>query len=400
MKTFSQYFKFIDEKTKQEIFSLAKSLKDKHIVMINSTPSGGGVSEILFNLVILLNDVGVKTGWRILKGSDSFFQITKEFHNGLQGEKIKLSKRKKDLYEETNKINSLSTHLESHDLVVIHDPQPLALINFKTKKVPWLWRLHIDMSSPDKNLLKYLKPAIEKYDGLIITSDKYRQKSLKIKNHIITPSIDPLAVKNSPLPREVINKVLKRHGVKLNKPIISQISRFDKWKDPLGVLRVFKKIREKFDCQLVLLGNMALDDPEGPAIYKKVQEEANKIRDVKILVNSPDNDRVVNALQSVSKVVFQKSLKEGFALTVSEAMWKGTPVIGTRAGGIPLQIIDGQTGYLIDNDEEAVKATLKLLKNPHLRNKIGQQAKKHVANNFLITRHLLDYLRIFNHYLK
>jgi len=400
IKGINDYFQFTDSKTKSEILRLAEKLKNKHIVMVNSTPAGGGVSEILKRLVFLLNDLGIKTGWRVLKGSDDFFQVTKEFHNALQGEKYKLSSRKKELYENTNYINSRSMHINEYDLIIIHDPQPLALIKFYQKRNPWLLRLHVDLSAPDKTLLRYLKPFIERYDGLILSSLKYRQPSLKIRQHIIYPSIDPLIEKNVPKKKSELIKILKKQGIILKKPIISQISRFDKWKDPIGVIKVFKEIKKKIDCQLVLLGNLSIDDPEATEILKEIRRRANHDPDIKILLNVKDNDRVVNALQTLSHIVLQKSLKEGFALTVSEAMWKGTAVVGTNVGGIPLQIKNGKTGFLVNNNQECVTVCLKLLKNKNIREKIGREAKKRVKEKFLITRHILDYLKLFYFYLK
>jgi len=399
MNSIQDYFRFCNKKTKSEILKLADKLEDEHIVMINSTPSGGGVAEILNSLVLLLNDLGLDVGWRILKGSDDFFQVTKEFHNGLQGEKVTINHRKKELYENTNEINARSTHIESHDLVVVHDPQPLALIEYYKKRIPWILRLHIDLSKPDQRVLEYLKPYIEQYDSVIVSSKKYKQKSIKAQQLIMPPSIDPLNTKNFPMTNRSMINILKKHGVTLHKPIISQISRFDKWKDPVGVIEVFKKVKKQFDCQLVLLGNLSIDDPEAPAILKEVRKKANHDKDITILLNVEDNDRMVNALQSVSEVVLQKSLREGFALTVSEAMWKGTPVVASRVGGIPLQVKDGVTGFLINNISQASEACLKILTNKKRRNRMGRAAKKHIKNNFLITRHILDYLRLFDFYL-
>ncbi len=399
MKKIHDYFRFTDQKTKQEILKLAQSLKGEHIVMINSTPFGGGVAEILNSLVVLMNQLGIDVGWRILKGSDDFFKVTKEFHNALQGGDFVLTRRKRELYEETNALNAMHTHIQSHDLVVVHDPQPLNLINYYKKHNPWILRLHIDLSEPNKKLLKYLKPSIEKYDALVVSSPLYRQKSLKVNQLIIHPSIDPLSVKNAPLSKKEKLALLKRQGINLKKPIVAQISRYDRWKDPIGVIDTFEIIRQKFHCQLVLLGNMASDDPEGPKILKEVRKRANHHPDIKLLVNCSDNDRTVNAMQSMADVVLQKSLKEGFALTVSEAMWKETPVVGTRAGGIPLQIKNGKTGFLVNNNQAAAQACLKLLASQKLRTKMGKVGKEHVRKNFLITRHLLDYLRLFDSFL-
>lgn len=393
------YTSIVGEKVVEEIKQFAQRLQGEEIIMLNSTPAGGGVAEILMNLVIILNNLGLKVGWRILKGPETFFQVTKSFHNGLQGENIRLSEPNKQLYEQVNAHNSLMTHIAKHDLVVVHDPQPLPMVNYYKKRIPWIWRCHIDLSRPNQRLLKYLKPFIEQYDAMIVSCKDYQQKTLDIKQLLIAPSIDPLSVKNKPMPPREAKKILRKQEIPLNKPIISQISRFDKWKDPVGVIKVFEIIKKQADCHLVLMGNMAADDPEGPEIYKEVIKRVNKNPDITILLNCSDNDRTVNALQTISHVVLQKSLKEGFALTVSEALWKGTPVVGTRVGGIPLQIINGQTGFLVKNNQEAAVACLKLLKDAKLRKRLGQQGKERVRKNFLITRHVFDYLKLFDYYL-
>jgi trehalose synthase len=293
----------------------------------------------------------------------------------------------------------MMNHLGDHDLVVVHDPQPLPLIQYYKKCIPWIWRFHLDLSKPNKELLNYLKPIIEQYDDMIVSTPEYNQKSVGTQQIVFAPSIDPLSDKNKELDQNMIELLLRRQRVRFNKPIISQISRFDKWKDPLGVVQVFEQVRKKIDCQLVLMGNMAIDDPEGPKIYREVIKHVNNNPDVTVLLNCADNDRTVNALQRASKVVIQKSIKEGFALTVSEALWKGTPVVGTEVGGIPLQVIDKKTGYLVKDKKQAANACLRLLKNQKLQETLGRQGKEHVRKNFLITRHVLDYLKLFYFYL-
>ncbi|MDP2685015.1 MAG: glycosyltransferase [bacterium] len=396
-KAISDYRTIADKKVFGQINSYARRLKGARILMMNSTATAGGVAEILNSLVLLLNSVGLPTDWQTIKGPESFFTITKSFHNAFQGEKIRLSKKDRELYEKVNFNNTAMIDFDKYDLVVIHDPQPLPIIAYAPKKVPWLWRFHPDMTKPDKTVLNYLKPFIEKYDAMIITSKKYRQPSLKISQTLITPSIDPLSDKNKPLSKAEIGRILSSHNIKLNKPLITQISRFDKWKDPVGVIKVYKEVRKKIDCRLVLMGNIAEDDPEGPDIYQQVLKLANNHTD--ILLNCKDNDLLVNALQRASDVIFQKSIREGFALTVSEALWKGTPVVGSRVGGIPLQVIDGKTGFLVSNNKQAAAATVKLLSNKKLRTKLGRQGREHVRKNFLITRHVLDYLKLFDSYL-
>ncbi len=398
-RTIDDYQPFVDKKTISEIKLLSSQLIGERIAMVNSTPAGGGVAEILNSIIILLNSLGLEVEWHILKGSDNFFQVTKEFHNALQGADIKLNNKKKRLYEQTNFNNALNTHLERNDLVVIHDPQPLALINFYKKRVPWIWRCHIDLSRPDKKLLNYLKPSIEQYDAMVITSPTYYQKSLNIKQVLIAPLVDPLAEKNLPLSRKEVASILHSHKIKLNTPIIAQVSRFDKWKDPLGVVKVFEQVSRQKKCQLILLGNMAIDDPEGPAIYREVIKRTKPHSNITVLLNPSNNDLTVNAVQTGADVILQKSLREGFAMTIAEALWKGTPVVGARVGGIPLQVINGKTGILVNNNSEAATACLKLLNNRPLRRRLGQQAKEHVRKNFLTTSSLLAYLRLFDYYL-
>ncbi len=398
-KNIDEYIPIVGREKIEEIKDIAATLQHEHIVMVNSTPAGGGVAEILNSLVIILNNLGVLTGWRILKGSDSFFSVTKEFHNALQGGQIKLTKRIMEIYEQANYNNSLMNHLDSHDLVVIHDPQPLPLIQYYKKRIPWIWRFHPDLTEPNKELFKYLKGFIRQYDAMIISSPEYKQTGMGIKQIIMHPSIDPLSEKNRDMPLKEIRQILAKHNIKTNKPIISQVSRFDKWKDPIGVIDVFEKVQKKADCHLVLMGNMALDDPEGPAIYREVVKRTKHADDITVLMNVADNDRTVNALQRTADVILQKSIREGFALTVSEALWKETPVVGTRVGGIPLQVKHGKTGYLVETNQQAANAIVKLLQNNKLKKRLGKQGKEYVKEHFLITRHVLDYLKLFQFYL-
>ncbi|MFB6088820.1 MAG: glycosyltransferase, partial [Candidatus Aenigmatarchaeota archaeon] len=347
----------------------------------------------------LTNNLGIETGWRILKGTPDFFQVTKKFHNALQGGEINLTEIKKDIYTEGNRWNSKMNHLGEHDMVFIHDPQPLPFIEYneEEKVQPWVWRCHIDLSEPNKIIWNYLEEYIEKYDGSIFTADKY-EKDLKIPQHTIMPSINPLSVKNKELSNSTISKYLHKYNIERNKPIITQISRFDKWKDQLGVIDVYNQINKEMDCKLILMGDMAFDDPEAPEYYQKVVKKAGKDEDIHIITQR--NDLLVNIFQRVSDVVLQKSVREGFGLTLSEAMWKETPVIGTDVGGIPLQIKDGKTGYLINTKEECTKRVLKILNDGELKKKLGRNAKEHVRQNFLITRHAKDYLDLMEEYLE
>lgn len=391
MQYLQKYAKVIGEKQLNTIYEQATPLENKHVVHINSTYYGGGVAEMLTSLIPLFNDVGIKTGWRLIKGSPDFFSITKGFHNALQGEPLNLTPMKKKIYEQANETSAFITHIQNHDAVIIHDPQPLAMIQHYKKKQPWLWRIHIDLSKPQPEVWKYLQQFINKYDRAIISQKSYA-KQLSIPKTIIHPSIDPLSNKNHFLSSARIDKTLKQFGIDQSKPIMSQISRFDKWKDPLGVIKVFKQVRKKMDCSLVLLGASATDDPEGQAIYEQIVKETKDEKDIRII--NFESNTLVNALQRVSSVVLQKSLKEGFGLTVSEALWKGTPVVASKVGGIPSQIQHGKTGYLVNSIDSCAKATLKLLKAPRKAEKMGETGHYHVKKHFLITRHLADYIKL------
>lgn len=380
----------------ENIYAEASSLSEKTLVHINSTYQGGGVAEILNSLIILMNDVGIKTDWRVLHGNPDFFSVTKKFHNALQGEKINLTNLKKKIYYITNANNAIFTHL-NHDFVIVHDPQPLPIITCYKKRQSWVWRCHIDISDPMKALWNYLKMFILKYDAMIVSMDKFRERDLPdhiMPQYIIRPSINPLNIKNANISKSTISKYMEKMGITQDKPIISQVSRFDKWKDPEGMIRIFRLIKKKVDCKLVLMGSMATDDPEGQDIFENVEKTVEDDKDVHLVMNAPDI--AVNALQRASSVVIQRSLKEGFAITVSEALWKGTPVVASSVGGIPSQVIDGKDGYLLepmDLDGFADKI-IHLINNPDVAKKMGQYGRNHVKNNFLITRHLLDYIHL------
>jgi len=311
----ASYARIVGKPELDKIHAEAEKLSGKHITCINSTYQGGGVAEILNSLVPMFDQVGVDFGWRILHGTPDFFTITKKFHNGLQGSTINLSQRKKDIYYETNRRFSTFTHLD-HDLVIIHDPQPLPLISFYKKAQPWIFRCHIDISEPNKEVWDYLKVFIQKYDHFVVSLPEYQKKDLNIPQSVIHPAIDPLTAKNKPVSENKISKYLDKFGINRKKPIISQVSRFDPWKDPIGVVKIFERVKKKMDCQLVLLGQFAIDDPEGHKILLSLEKKVDKSpfkEDIKLLV--VDNAFLVNCLQRASSVVIQKSLKEGFGLT-------------------------------------------------------------------------------------
>lgn len=394
----SHYKKIIGSDAIEHIRERAEPLDGKHVVHVNATSMGGGVAEILNNLVFLMDDVGITTGWRVILGSHSFFKVTKGLHNSLQGQSWRMTPSRKRIYEEYCERNSRINHLGEHDLVVIHDPQPLGMIKGYEKKTNWIWRCHIDISTPNMEVLRYLLPYIKKYDGVVISSRKFRIKYLRKPQNIIHPSIDPLSQKNKKVSFAKAKRLLSKKGIDTDKPILCQISRFDPWKDHIGVVRMYQKIKEKHNCQLILMGDMAGDDPQGPLIYHKIKQKSEELKDLTLITEK--NDLLVNALQTVSACIFQNSIKEGFALTVSEALWKGTPVIGTDVGGIPLQIKNGKTGFIMRNRKDGVKKTIALLENDKLRARIGKQGHEHVKKNFLITNHLHNYINLFRKYIK
>jgi len=349
---------------------------------------------MLASLVPLMNDIGIDTGWRILHGNPDFFTITKKFYNALQGGQINLSEMKKQLYIQANEDFSTYTHVD-HDCVIIHDPQPLPLIKLYRKRQPWIWRCHMDLSNPHERLWDFLKNFILRYDVAIISSEKYKRKDLPVEQRIIYPAIDPLSSKNKEIDDEVISKYLKKFSIPRDKPLITQISRFDKWKDPEGVIEVFKLVKEKVDCRLVLCGNMAMDDPEGWMIYEKVKRKAGRMIENKdIMLITSENNILVNALQRSSAVIIQKSIREGFGLTVTEALWKGKPVAASNVGGIPLQIKDGENGFLLEPDDtkEFADRIVRILQNPDMAEEMGRKGREVVRKNFLLTRLLSDYL--------
>ena len=388
--TLEDYEKYIGGKTIERILKKAKTLQNLHIVNINSTYYGGGVASLLSSMSLLFNSVGIKTGWRVIQGSPDFFSITKKMHNALQGNEINLSETKKKIYEKVIEENAIRNHLD-HDLVIIHDPQPLPMINYYRKKSPWIWRCHVDLSSPNKTLWNYLKQFVEKYDAVIFSLKEYRQK-LKIPQLYFQPAIDPFSITNADISEEEINDRLDYYNIPRDLPIIAQVSRFDRWKDPEGVIKAFKIAQKEIEATLVLLGNIATDDPEGEKVYESLLSHRNE----RIIILSKQDTALVNALQRKASIVLQKSLKEGFGLTVAEAMWKGTAVIGGKVGGIIYQIKNGENGFLVSSVEETAKRIIQLLKNKSLRERLGKNAKETVRKNFLLPGYMEKYLDLFN----
>lgn len=391
MHYLEDYRHIVGEETITGIHRKARDLYGAHVIHINSTYQGGGVAEILSSLVPLMNDVGINTGWEILHGNPEFFEITKKFHNALQGERINFSRVKKELYLGANEDFSAYTHLD-HDCVIVHDPQPLPLIKYYRREQPWIWRNHIDLTDPDPDVLEFLRQYMLRYDMIITSNEKFVRHYPPMDRKIVYPAIDPLSAKNEEIPEKNIEKYLRKHRLPLDKPIITQVSRFDKWKDPEGVLKVFERVRREVDCCLVMCGNMASDDPEGSVIFRRIQEKARNMEDVILLTEL--SHHLVNVLQRSSQVIIQKSTKEGFGLTVTEGMWKERPVVASNVGGIPLQITDGENGFLLEPDDYDGFAgrIVELLRDPELARQIGANAKESVRQKFLITRLLGDYL--------
>ncbi len=388
----------VPDGTLAEIYARARNLYGKHIVHLNATYQGGGVAEILYSLVMLMNDVGIDAGWRILHGSQEFFEITKGFHNALQGARLRLCEHKKRLYVQTNEGFARFTHL-NHDCVIIHDPQPLALIQSYRKRQPWIWRCHIDLTDPHKGLWDFLKGFVLKYDQVVMSSEKYFKGDLPVDQRLMYPAVNPLSVKNTTLSDRTVKEQLARAGVPTDKPVITQVSRLDPWKDPEGVIDVFKIVKEKVDCRLMLCYNVASDDPEGLQMYKKVQRKANRMLERgEILLVVGNKEKLVNAVQRFSSVIIQKSTREGFCLAVTEALWKGTPVVASNIGGIPSQIEDGRNGFLLEptDTEGFADRVIHLLRNPKEGKELGRQGKETVREKFLITRLLTDYLDMLN----
>ena len=374
----------------ERIREKAGKFKDLHVANFNSTYYGGGVAEMISSLTLLMNSLGLRSEWRVIQGTADFFSITKKMHNALQGGEIDLSAIKKEIYEQVIYENSVRNFLE-HDFVIVHDPHPLPFIEHYQKTCPWIWRCHIDLSQPNAEIWKYLRRWIDSYDVTIMSCPEYRQE-MKPPQRVFMPAINPFTIKNRELGDDEIHERLAHYNIPTDLPLVVQISRFDPWKDPEGVVEAFKRARKAVDATLVLLGNFATDDPEGREIF----ESLCTCQDERILIlTSGDDTALVNALQTRAAVVLQKSLREGFGLTVAEAMWKGTPVIGGNVGGIRYQIENGVNGFLVSSVEEAAECIVRLLKDEKLREEIGQKARETVREKFLLTRYVEQYLDLF-----
>jgi len=377
------------------LFRMGGKIQGKKILHVNSTKLGGGVAEILRSLVPLLESVGLDAQWEVITGNEEFFSTTKAFHNALQGQAQKVSPAMLQNYLEVNRENAKRLSLKA-DFVIIHDPQPASLVESRPRNGKWIWRCHIDVSQPQRKVWDFLRQFIVKYDATIFSLPRFAQR-LPIPQFLIYPSIDPLSDKNRELTAEEQRRILQRLHISLDKPILLQVSRFDRFKDPLGVVQAYRLVKRHHDLQLILAGGGATDDPEGEIVLGEVRQAAQDDPDIHVLLLPPDAHLEINALQRASTIVLQKSLREGFGLTVAEAMWKGKPVIGGFTGGITVQLVYGITGFTVNSVEGAAFRIHYLLDNPEVMAKMGQDAREFVRRNFLITRHLGDYLALMNY---
>lgn len=387
----------------ERIRALAEPLRGARVLHVNATAYGGGVAELLSTQVPLLRSLGIEAEWQVIHGSDEFFAVTKNVHNALQGADVLWNHDLQKVYLEKVLDNALLLDGE-WDYVVVHDPQPAALLTFigystvNRPETEWIWRCHIDLTDAREDVWEFFRPHVERYDASVWTMPEFVPASLSM-DRVVTapPCIDPLSVKNLDLPAPFVTEICKQYGIDTRRPIVCQVSRYDPWKDPVGVIDAFHIVREEVpDAQLVLAGSMATDDPEGFHVWEQVEAARGHDRDIHLLSNIQQVGNVqINAFQRAADVVIQKSLREGFGLTVSEGLWKGRPVIGGRAGGIVLQIREGQDGYLVDSVEECAARTIELLANPDEADAMGESGKEHVRRNFLSTRELEDWLSLF-----
>ncbi len=394
MRSIDDYAPVAGEEVIDQLRQLAAPLKGMKLVHVNSTRTGGGVAEILTQLVPHQQQLGLDARWEVIRGEESFFACTKDFHNGLQGNPVRLSDSVFSVYEETNAHNAeeLRPILEEADIVIIHDPQPLPLLKYCSgRKGRWIWRCHIDLSRPYRPVWKYLRKFVIEYDASIFSLADFAQP-LPHTQYLMQPSIDPLSEKNMDLDESRILGVRQEFGIDPERPMMLQVGRFDRFKDPIGVIRSYR-LAKVFapTLQLVLAGGTATDDPEGTVVLNEVREEAAEDKDIHILLLAPDANLTINALQRSADIVLQKSQKEGFGLTVTEAMWKGKPVIGGDTGGIRLQVVNYYTGFLVRTPDGAAFRIRYLLNHPERADRMGQTAREFVRTNFLLTRNLREY---------
>jgi trehalose synthase len=404
-KDLAQYADCVGDETVAQIREAAAPLEGARVLHVSATAYGGGVAELLATHVPLLRSVGIDAEWQVLHGSNEFFAVTKQVHNALQGADIEWTPHMQRTYLERILDNSLLMD-DGYDVVVVHDPQPAALLHFlrdhpslANGRTRWIWRCHIDLTVANPTVWEFFRPFVELHDASVWTLAEFVPASLKM-DHVVElhPCIDPLSVKNLDLARPFCEELTRQYGIDTNRPLVCQISRFDPWKDPIGVVEAFRMVREHIpDAQLLLAGSMATDDPEGFKVWEEIEQARAGDRDIHLLSNLHQVGSVqINAFQRVATVMVQKSLREGFGLTVSEALWKGRPVVGGRAGGIKLQVIDDFSGYLVDSVEGCAQRIIDLLADPVGADAMGSQGREHVRSNFLATRELHDWLLLFS----
>jgi trehalose synthase len=398
-KSLADYTHLAGKSLIEEIKELAEGLQGLKVLHLSATAFGGGVSEILYTLIPLMSDVGIDVEWQVMLGREEFYNATKRLHNALQGNPESLSEEEWAVYERYNEINAKEIE-GGWDVIIVHDPQPLAIRKHVPEKGKrWIWRCHIDLSEPNPQSIDYLVPMIRDYDGSVFHVEDYVPQGLDgAEPHICPPAIDPLSPKNMALSPEDAAFVCDQFGIDVDRPLICQVSRFDPWKDPKGVIDAYRKVTEEMpEVQLALVGSMATDDPEGWEFFNSTMAYADGDPDIHILNNLNSVGAIeVNAFQSQADVMVQKSTREGFGLTVSEALWKARPFIGGDVGGIPLQVQDGETGYLVTSPEECADRALRILREPELGKRLGRSGKEHVRKHFLTPRLLRDWLRIFS----
>jgi trehalose synthase len=376
-----------------ELYLLAEKLNGKRITNINSTPVGGGVAEILTRMIPIMKQLGVDVDWDVIKGNEKFFTITKDIHNALHGVNVDISDDDWSYFLEINRENAEDLDLTG-DIIYVHDPQPIALVEKKDKN-KWIWRCHVDITESKINVMNRLKSSIDQYDSSVFSAPQFARPEIGIKKVLISPSIDPLSDKNRELPAATVDAIAERFDIDRDRPIITQVSRFDKLKDPAGVIEVYRRVKSNIDCQLVLAGGGATDDPEGLKVLQTIKSAAQEDPDIHVIFLPPSSDIEINALQRMANVILQKSIREGFGLTVTEAMWKAKPVIASAVGGIPLQITHKYSGILTYSIAGTDYYLKELLNNPKHAECLALNGREHVKNNFLITRHIRDYLLLF-----
>ena len=397
-RSLADYTHIVGKETIDEIRALAEPLAGKRVLHVNATAFGGGVSEILYTMVPLMRDIGLDAHWQVILGAEEFFNVTKLMHNSLQGDPQSITDQQWEVFQGYNAMNARDLE-EGWDVVIVHDPQPAGLLNNASEKSRhWVWRCHIDLSAPNPSTIERLRPLIEPYEASVWHMQQYVPEGISEGVRIVPPAIDPLSPKNMAFSPEDAAFVSEQFGIDPERALMCQVSRFDPWKDPMGVIDAWRAVREKVPgVQLALVGSMATDDPEGWDFFNRTMAHADGDPDIKILSNLNNVGAIeVNAFQSQADVCIQKSTREGFGLTVTEALWKGRPTIGGDVGGIPLQIVDGESGYLVSTAAECAERSLEILEDPDLAKRIGKAGKEHARKNFLTPRLLRDWLRIFS----